>query len=56
MKQVCGQKNCRQQAVASHANASWYRIVVTCLLQDVHKLGATCVFLVVWVGQPPRRW
>ena len=32
----------------NHANASWYRLVVISLLQDVNRLVATCSFLAVW--------
>ena len=42
-------QTCRQQAVASHANASWYRLVVTSLLQDVNRVVETNVIRTVFV-------
>ena len=39
------QQACRQQAVASHANASWYRLCRNKLLQVVNRLIATCASL-----------
>ena len=40
------QPTCRQQAVASYANASWYRLV-----DQVCCKTSTCIFLTVWTGK-----
>ena len=45
MTSLFSQQPCRQQAVASHSNASRHRLVVT--MCDVNGLVATCVFSAV---------